>query len=341
MTRVLQAMAGAEHGGAETYFVHLVLALQRAGLEQQAVIRRHAGRAAALREGGVPTTEFRFGGRLDFVTPFGLRRAARAIAPDIVVTWMSRASAMFPRGPWVQIGRLGGYYGLKYFRRCQHLVCNTPDLVRHCVDQGWAPERVHYWPNFLTPAALPAQDRAALQTPKDAPLLLALGRLHRNKAFDVLLRAVAALPGTYLWLAGEGPERAALERLARELGVADRVRFLGWRGDREALYAAADLCIVPSREEPFGNVILDAWAAGVPLIAARAVGPATFVRDGDNGVLVPIDDSAALAGAIARLLAESDLRRRLVEGGRASWQADHTEAVVVRRWLDLFMHVTV
>lgn len=338
--RVLQAMAGAEHGGAETYFVHLVLALQRAGLDQQAVIRRHSGRAAALRAGGVPTTEFRFGGKLDFVTPLALRRAADRIAPQIAVTWMSRASAVFPRGPWVQIGRLGGYYGLKYFRRCQHLVCNTPDLVRHCVDEGWAPERVHYLPNFLTPAALPAQDRAGLQTPNDAPLLLALGRLHRNKAFDVLLQAVAALPETFLWLAGEGPERSALERLARELGIASRVRFLGWRGDREALYAAADLCIVPSREEPFGNVILDAWAAGVPLIAARAVGPSTFVRDGDNGVLVPIDDSVALAGAIARLLAEPGQRQRLVAGGRAAWQADHTEDVVVRRWLELFRQVT-
>jgi glycosyltransferase involved in cell wall biosynthesis len=336
MHRVVQVMAGAAHGGAEIYFVNLVLALHRAGLDQKVVIRRHAGRAALLRAGGVEPAELPFGGWFDLRTRPALGRLIGEYRPDIVVSWMGRASAAVPAGPYVQVGRLGGYYDLKYFRRCRHLVCNTRELVGWCVARGWPPERVHYLANFVTPRTMAPQARAALDTPAEAPLLLALGRLHPNKAFDVLLRALARLPAAYLWLAGEGAERAALERLAAELGVAARVRFLGWREDREALYAAADLCIVPSRNEPFGNVILDAWATGVPLVAAAAAGPAAHIRHEETGLLVPVDDSDALAAAISQLIADPALARRLADGGRAAWRAEFTEDAAVRRWLALF-----
>jgi glycosyltransferase involved in cell wall biosynthesis len=268
-----------------------------------------------------------------------LRRLAAVYRPDIAIGWMSRAAAKFPRGPYVLVGRLGGYYELNYFRRCDHLICNTRDLVRYCVDGGWSAERIHYLPNYVEPRPMPAQARAALATPDGAPLLVALGRLHRNKAFDVLLAALARLPNVWLWLAGEGPERAALAAQARELGIASRVRFLGWREDREALYGAADLCIVPSRAEPFGNVILDAWAAGLALVAAASSGPAAYIRDGENGLLVPTDDPAALAAAIGRLIAAPDLRERLIAGGRAAWQAEFTEPAVVAHWLEFFRRV--
>src|SRR3546814_8546367 len=78
-------------------------------------------------------------------------------------------------------------------------------------------------------AATPPADRATYGTPAKAPLIFALGRLHENKAFDILLQALAAVPGAWLWLTGDGPLRRKLERQAVEFGVADRVRFLGWQ----------------------------------------------------------------------------------------------------------------
>ena len=123
--KVLQVMAGAAHGGAETFFVALVSALARAGLEQHAVIRTHAERATKLRAATVPVTELRFGGKLDFLTPLALKREVVAFRPDIAVTWMSRASEKLRPGPFVHVARLGGYYDLKHYRHCDHLVCNT------------------------------------------------------------------------------------------------------------------------------------------------------------------------------------------------------------------------
>ena len=170
-------------------------------------------------------------------------------------------------------------------------------------------------------------------------MLLALGRLHENKAFDVLLAAMAQLPEVWLWLAGSGPLETELKRQAARLGVAGRVRFLGWRDDLPALAAAADLIVVPSRHEPLGNVVLEAWAQRRPLVAAASQGPGALIRTEQSGLLVPVDDAPALAAAIRRVLEEPGLAGRLVEGGWAAFQADYTEEKCVARYLALFEHL--
>ena len=343
MTRLMQAMAGAAHGGAEAFFERLALALQRAGVTQQVVIRRDPARAARLRAGGIEPIELGFGGWLDVLTRPAFARAIRRFRPQVVITWMSRASAACPRrGPddtFVHVGRLGGYYDLKYYRRCDHLLANTRDIVEYVVAQGWPEDRAHYMPNFVDATRATPVARAALDTPEDAPVVLALGRFHPNKAFDVLLRALAGLPEVVLWLAGAGPEQAALERLAGELGIADRVRFLGWRDDTASLYAAADLFVCPSRLEPLGNVVIEAWAHGLPVIATAAVGPRQLIREGESGLLVPVDNAPALAAAIERTVGDPVLRAHLATGGRAAYVAEFTEDVVVARYREFFERV--
>src|SRR5262249_21892087 len=181
--------------------------------------------------------------------------------------------APWGRTPFVHVGRLGGYYDLKYYSTCQHLVGNTEDIIRYIRDKGWPAERVHYVPNFVNGSNTDPEDRAQHDTPADAPLLLALGRFHTNKGFDTLLRALVDLPDAYLWLAGEGPEQKNLVDLAHELDVLSRTRFLSWRSDPAPLFAAADAIVVPSRKEPLGNVVIEAWARAKPVIASLTEGP--------------------------------------------------------------------
>ena len=325
--KVAQVMAGARHGGAEGFFERLCLGLHAAGEDVLPVIRRDADRAARLRAGGLAPVELGFGGALDLLTAPRLKRALGAFAPGVVVAWMNRAARFTPQGPWTLVGRLGGYYDLKYYRRCDHLVGNTRDIVRWIVAQGWPEARAHHLPNFVddlagaAPAELPG-----------APRLLAMGRLHRNKGFDVALRALALLPGAHLSIGGEGPERAALEALARELGVADRVAFLGWRRDVGALLAACDVFVCSSRHEPLGNIVLEAWSAARPVVAAAAQGPSELVEEDETGLLVPVDDAAALARAVGALLADPQRAARLAQSGRAAFERDFAEAAVVARW---------
>jgi glycosyltransferase involved in cell wall biosynthesis len=170
-------------------------------------------------------------------------------------------------------------------------------------------------------------------------LLLGLGRLHRNKAFDVLIRALARLPGVHAIIAGEGPERPALEALARAEGVADRVRLPGWRTDPANLLAAADIFVCASRQEPLGNMVIEAWSARRPVIAAAVGGPAELIDAGRTGLLVPADDAGALAEALDRALADPAQAAALAEAGRARYEADFAEAPVLSRWRDFLATV--
>ncbi|MFN3585146.1 glycosyltransferase [Phenylobacterium sp.] len=334
---VLHLLGAAGDGGAETYFVDLVEALARAGLPQAAAIRRHPGRQARLRAAGVPVRTLPFGGPVDILTRPAAAGFAALHGTKAAVAWMNRAARHTPRGPWARIGRLGGYYSLKYYKGFDHLVANTEDIADWIVAQGWPAGRVTCIPNFAAaPPEVAPVDRASLATPEDAPLLLSMGRLHDAKAHDVSLQALTRLPDAVLWIAGTGPEEAKLKAMAEVLGVAPRVRFLGWRTDAHALYRAADVCVFPSRYEPLGNVVIQAWAHGLPVVAAASQGPKALITPGDDGLLVPIDDPEALAAAIARLLAEPMLRARLVAAGQARVEADFSEAAVVARWKTLF-----
>jgi glycosyltransferase involved in cell wall biosynthesis len=274
--------------------------------------------------------ELAFGGAFDFLTKPRMQRALQDFKPDVVMAWMQRAARFTPQGPWILVGRFGGYYDLKYFRHCDHLVANTHDLVCAITAEHWPPARVHYLPNFVedfagsTPADLPA----ASSTPR----LLAMGRLHPNKGFDVLLRAIALLPRGHLYLAGAGPEEAALRALAAELGIADRVSFLGWRRDIGALLAAADMFICSSRHEPLGNIVLEAWSAAKPVIAAAAQGPSELISDGADGLLVAREDAPALAAAITGLAENPTRAATLGAAGRAHFAASFAEAPVIARW---------
>lgn len=339
MIRLLQAMAGADRGGAEAFFERLAPALQRAGIQQHVLIRANPRRAAMLRDAGVTVTELPFGGLLDIRTHIGFRKAVAGFKPNVVLTWMNRASRFCPRGDFVRVGRLGGYYDLKYYRGADHLIGNTQDIVEWISGQGWDPDKVHYVPNFVDETKSAAVSRKTFSTPEGAPLILALGRLHSNKGFDVLIKALVTVPEAYVWLAGEGPLRAELETLAARAGVISRMRFLGWREDVAGLFAAADLFVCPSRHEPLGNVVIEAWAQGLPVIAAASEGPSQLIEDGIDGMLVPLDDHAAMAGAINHLIADRVLAAHIGAAGRQAYEDQFTEAAVVARYIEFFEKV--
>ncbi len=325
--RIAHVMAGARTGGAELFFERLAASMHRAGESVLPVIRRDAGRASRMAAAGVAPVELGFGGALDWITPGRLSRVLRRFEPGVVVAWMNRAARAVRQDGWVTAGRLGGYYDLKNYRRCEHLIGNTRGIVAWVQEQGWPGERVHYLPNFspdlagATPAALPG-----------GQVVLALGRLHHNKGFDVLIRAMAMVPGAQLVIAGDGPERAALAAQAQAEGVAARVHMPGWRQDIGALLAGCDMLVCPSRHEPLGNVVIEAFSAGRPVVAAAVAGPVELIDPGRTGLLVPPEDPARLAAAIRTVLGNSGLADGLAAGGRAEWARSFAEGPVVARW---------
>ena len=337
--RILHVMASRANGGAETYSTDMMASLQSAGVEQVAVIPRASIHHDRLAAAGVPLDAGVLDSRLGPLRRRKLARLVDAFKPDLVHCWMRRAASLVPPLSIPVIGWFGGYYDPAHFRRCTHFVGVTPGIVEHMIGHAVPRAKAHYVPTFPTIEAGPPVDRSALATPGDATVLLTLSRLHQKKGLDVLLAALADLPDCIAWIAGDGPLEADLKALAARLGVGSRVRFLGWRTDRGALLAAADICVLPSRWEPFGTVMLEAWAAGTPLVAAASQGPAALVEDGTNGLLVPVDDAAALTLAIRRLLSDPALEAHLIERGRADYQKGFTREAVTRRMIALYTEI--
>jgi glycosyltransferase involved in cell wall biosynthesis len=294
------------------------------------VIRRNAARAERLSSAGLAAVQLGFGGPFDVLTGRRLRSVLHHFGPRVAVAWMNRAARFTPRGDWVLVGRLGGYYDLTYYQRCDHLIGNTQGIVDWIARQGWPAARTHHLPNFSPDMAKAAP--ASLGLPNGARVVLALGRLHPNKGFDVLIRALPALPGVHAVIAGEGPERASLLELAGREGVADRLHLPGWRTDTAGLLAAADLLACPSRHEPLGNVVIEAWSARRPVVAAAADGPRELITHGSDGMLVPPEDPKALAGAIGSLLDDPVRGSALAEAGRLRYEAEYAEAPVMAGW---------
>jgi len=330
--RVLHVMAGAEEGGAENIMLESVLALAETGIAQHVVTRpANTFRTGKFEAAGIGVSTAGFNMGWPFPTRSVLAKAIAGFRPDVIEYWMGRAGQFAPKAHRARsIGWYGGYYKLARFRNCEWHVGLTIDLLRHIREQGVAEDRaviIHTYADFV--GAEPAS-RAALNTPEGAPVALALARLHEKKGLDTLLEATAKIPGLYVWIAGDGPLEAELKAQCSALGLDDRVRFLGWRNDRGALLAACDVVAFPSRYEPFGTVTVDAWAASRPLVAADAVGPAAYVKDGINGLLIPKNDVDALANALSRVITDKVLAEKIVAGGRASYEAQFTKAVFQR-----------
>ncbi|HEY9467701.1 MAG TPA: glycosyltransferase [Vicinamibacterales bacterium] len=148
-------------------------------------------------------------------------------------------------------------------------------------------------------------------------LVLTVARLDEQKGHRYLLEAAVAVPEAVFVLVGDGIERSALETQAHELGVASRIRFLGERHDIARLLASADVFVLPSLYEGLPVTVLEAMAAGTPIVATALGGTSEAVVNGATGILVPPANPAALSAAIRRVLLERDLAARFSAAGRA------------------------
>jgi len=341
--RLLQVMLAPGEGGAETFFEKLAIAFREAGVCQCIVICRHAERRKRLESAGCDVIEISAKGWQKWLAGWRMRGIATEFQPTHQLAWMSRAAMALPRFPGcVNLARLGGYYPKKYYTKCDWLIGNTPSVMAHLAAIGWDERRMRLISNF---GELPDSAKASVSLREELAIkegnrvIITLGRLHRNKAQDVLIRALPSISNTTLLIAGEGALRNELESLARELGVLERIRFLGWRRDTLALFQLADACVFPSRQEPLGNVVLEAWAHGVPIAAAASEGPSWLIEDGGNGILFPIDDVAACATATCRLLEDGNLAQTCIEGGRRKWQSSFSKEAIVAQYLKFFEEV--
>ncbi len=224
-------------------------------------------------------------------------------------------------------GRLDWYYRLDRWaiRRMDHVIVVSDDLLDVVRDIGVPAERVSLIENAIDAAEYRrrgpvAAAKARLGVPPGRFVIGAVGRLSPEKGFDNLIRAVARLVSDHwdveLWIAGEGDQREQLEALAAELNLGERVRLLGQRSDLIELYQAFDVFVLSSLREGLPNVVLEALAIEVPVVATSVAGVPRVLENGQNGFIVRSGTPEELAGAISLLLDDEPLRVRFGQAGR-------------------------
>ncbi|HEY1380662.1 MAG TPA: glycosyltransferase [Gemmataceae bacterium] len=347
--RILNLIQCTELGGMEQSSLRIMLGLQARGHRCEVVSTNPVGRLGpVLERHGIPAEGVPFGGRAGWRTHLRLRAAVRRHPADAVLMTGPTLTGMLCLGragrprqvlnvqyhhggekhPWswralytLALTRFSAIAFVSDFIRAEaEALCPGVKRVAHTVRN----------PVVLPPLPDAAASRAAradLGLPADAPVVGNAGWLIPRKRFDVFLRVAArirqAVPDAVFVVAGDGPERAALETLAAELGVAPAVRWLGWRRDLTPLYQALDLLVFNTDWDAFPTTPLEAMSYAVPVVASSVHGGLDEVLSGpDYGTLLRGHDDAALAEAAVALLRDRAAARRV---GRAA--RDHVARI--------------
>ncbi|NLX59260.1 MAG: glycosyltransferase [Phycisphaerae bacterium] len=355
--QVLQLLPELDPGGAERVVLTLARHLPHDRFDVSvAALDGRGPLAESFRAAGCAVHDLGGRGRVAAGGAMGLRRLLRTLRPDIVhshllrahlaVAWApcrAHAGAIVmtehqadPRGWAVRLLRHAS-------RRAAALTAVSEGVRRRLVACGVPAERVVTVPNgieiepFATAEPLPA---GAMGLPHGVHAALFVGRLAHQKGLDVLLRAMA-LPGAadascHLLVAGEGPERPALESLGERLGVASRVHWLGRRDDVAALMKAAAVVVLPSRWEGLALTLLEAMAAGRPVVATRVEGQADAIDHERTGLLVEPESPEALAAALRRVLEDRAAADAMGREAAAHVAAHFTAAGMAARYAAVY-----
>jgi glycosyltransferase involved in cell wall biosynthesis len=358
--RLLYVVGNFVTGGAERHLLEMWRRLDRSRFDVRiAVLKREGAFTPQVEALGLPITDLGVGRRI--YDARGLRGFLRLLAlvrefrPDVVhgylfgpnlfaalagrlahvpVTCVAKRNVdAFESPRQVRVQRFA-------HRLATHVTAVSEEVAASSVALGIPRSRVTVIPNGVDVSRFDGRDARPADAglpaiPGGVPLIGSVGCLAPRKDYGTLLEALARLAATgrdvRAAIAGDGPDRADLEARSRALGLAERVAFLGERGDVDRLLPAFDVFVLSSREEGIPNALLEAMAAARPCVVTRVGGNAEVLRDGDTGWLVPPRDPAALAAAIAAALDDPASARARGRAARESVRTERSIDAMVRR----------
>ncbi len=287
---------------------------------------------------------------------FRIRKTIQAFSPDVVISFIDLINIIMiatlagTNIPLVISERIDPRYHaiscLRSFARRMSYPFSSTLVVQTDSVVGWAKKivpvsKIEVIPNCVR--NMPGKGDSSASEVPDGPFILAVGRLDRQKGYDVLIQAFAQVKKTHVqWnlvILGEGPERSNLWRLTEDLGIHDAVSMPGVVKEPAEWMYKADLFVLPSRYEGFPNALLEAMACGCAVIAADCPsGPAEIIRHGVNGLLVPRENITALSTAMDRLMQDSNTRQRLSDQA-LKVKETFSQGEIMNRWNALIQKI--
>jgi glycosyltransferase involved in cell wall biosynthesis len=350
--------------------VVVAAALNAGGHAITLVARPRSRLLLAARRAAVPAVSIGFRSDLDPITFLRLRRLLDRTRAQLVVNTFDKelrlsglaALSLGRRRPIRVLSRKGlpliadnWRYRMTYAHLVDGILTPAAAIQRQLAAHSWLEVPIQVIPNGVDlerfahaprrqplPQGSPILDSISSSTSPDecGPLILCLARLSGQKGHRFLLEAAAALrtrfPRARYLLVGDGAERRAIEEGRRRLGLETVVHLIGHRQDSAELLAASDIVVLPSLDEGYPNVLLEAMAIGRPVVATRVGDASDIVVDGVTGFLVPPARSEPLADRLARLLADRDLRVRLGAAGRERAEREFAAGAMVAAVEDYF-----
>lgn len=346
-SKAVHVIGSRRSGGAERFFIRLVRGMVTAGVETSIIVRKGSFVSRELKgeltQYPVPMLNVR-----DPISRMRIARILRDEKPQAVQTYMGRATRL-TRAPvgTVHVARLGGFYKLAGYRHADAWVGNTIEIRDYLLENGFPEDKVFYIRNFVDPEPPATEEtksrlRAELGLPEDAFVVVTAGRFVPKKGFDLLLEAFSRFSSragdrpVHLVLTGAGVQEDSLRKLALDLGIGKQVHWAGWQEQPGAYYELGDLFVCPSHHEPLGNVILEAWNHGVPVLSTSTQGARELIKDGVNGVMVPCGDADAMSAAMEQFLAKPAGFDHLPDEGVRSLDASYRSSAIVEEYLEMY-----
>tara|TARA_B100000287_G_scaffold435470_1_gene503947 strand:- start:4504 stop:5541 length:1038 start_codon:yes stop_codon:yes gene_type:complete len=337
--KILNVLGGSREGGAEKFFERISLAFSKEkNVDLELIIRKNSNRYKRLNSEIKKIHQINF---FYFFNPFchnKINEIYEKFKPDIVLSWMNRASRLLPNSKkynCINIGRMGGYYKIKNYVNCDYIITNTIDLRNFVINKGWDSEKVEFIPNFVN-----ENTNKKLEIKSDKKILLCLGRFHKNKGIDILLKAMTYISEFKLWIVGSGEEKQLYDEIVSRYNIKSKVDFFEWTDDISQFLNSANILICPSRHEPFGNVIVEAWAHRVPVIVSDTGGPKLLVKNAVNGLKFEKEDMFDLLKQIKLVESNSKLRKKIISNGYNEFKKRFSEDLIIKKYLNFFYKVS-
>ncbi len=300
---IVTIMMGRNLGGLEQAFLDYNAALTARGHRVMAIMHPNSKLCAQAEAQNTQLELVSAWGQWDIFASMRIRKLIADFAPDAAIAHGNRALHLMHRAakgicPVIPVAN---NYHLQHFAKFDSAFTVTEDLRQAAIAKGISPERVYTIPNTIQILQLPPRPLRRMP-----PVIGAMGRFVEKKGFGDYLQAIAILKERGIEfravLGGTGELESDLKQLAEQLGILDVLQFLGWVENKQDFYRSIDVFCLPSLHEPFGIVLLEAFAHKVPVVTTDSEGPAQIATHGTHALIAPRRNPDILADAMAQLL---------------------------------------